>query len=125
MLLPEIDRGQYIEGITAGYGVREIIDFARKKTKEKPVVILAEGDFGVVGDQLQTFVLPNDQIFIKGYWPLEKKALLENLKELDKNYVFVVFSHRQQFPADWPIIMLKKYPKPNNKLAYYLFELKK
>lgn len=124
MLLPEIDRGQYIEGITAGYGVKEIIDFSRKKSKEKNVVLLAEGDFGVVGDQLQSLILPGDKIFIKGYWPLDKEKLLENLKEKEKNFVYVVFSHRQNFPKDWPIKFIKKFEKPGKKSAIYLFELK-
>lgn len=123
MILPPIDRGQYIEGITAGYGVREIIDFAREKSRKKPVLLLAEGDFGVVGDQLQTFLLPSDRIFVKGYWPLNKENLLENLKEKGKNHVFVVFSHRTEFPSDWPIRLIKKFEKPGNKSAIYLFEL--
>ncbi len=123
MLLPEIDRGQYIEGITAGYGVRDIIEFSRQKSKEKPVILLAEGDFGVIGDQLQTFILTSDRIFIKGYWPLNKENLLENLKEKEKNFVYVVFSHRQEFPKDWPIKLIKKFEKPNSKLAIYFFEL--
>jgi hypothetical protein len=124
MLLPEIDKGQYITGITAGYGVREIIEYARKLSKEKPVVILAEGDFGVIGDQLQTFLLPNDKIYIKGYWPLDETQLLENKKLIKENYVLVVFSHKNQFPSHWPIKLLKKFPKPENKSAIYLFQLK-
>ena len=50
--LPDIDRGQYIEGISSGYGIKEIIDFSKEKSKEKPVILLAEGNFGVVGDML-------------------------------------------------------------------------
>jgi len=124
MILPEIDKGQYIEGITAGWGIKEIVTYARQKSKEKPVLILAEGDFGVVGDQLQALLLTKDKIFIKGYWPLEKKHLLDNQKELANNFVYVVFSHRQQFPIDWPIRLVKKYEKPGKKSAIFLFELK-
>lgn len=124
MILPKIDRGQYVEGVTAGYGVYEIIQFVRQKSKEKPVIILAEGDFGVIGDQLQTFVLPEDKIFIKGYWPLNKEHIIENLKEKDKNFVYVVFSHRKEFPKDWPIKLIQMYEKPGKKSAIYLFELK-
>jgi len=122
---PEIDRGQYITGITAGWGVPEIIDLARVKSKEKPVVLLAEGNFGVVGDMLEVFLRKDDKIFIKGYWPLDKSSLVENIKELDNNYVFVIFSHRQEFPDDWPIELIKKFEKPNSDKAYYLFVLKK
>lgn len=125
IIFPEIDRGQYITGITAGYGVKEIIEYVRKKAKEKPVVILAEGDFGVIGDQLQTFLLPNDKIFIKGYWPLGEKQILENQSLLKNNFVFVVFSHRDKFPQNWPIKLIKKFSKPEKKSATYLFELTK
>ena len=124
MILPEIDKGQYIEGITAGWGVKEITTYAREKSKKKPVLILAEGDFGVVGDQLQALLLTEDKIFIKGYWPLEEKHLLDNQKELSNNFVYVVFSHRQQFSSDWPIRLIKKYEKPGKKSAIFFFELK-
>jgi 4-amino-4-deoxy-L-arabinose transferase-like glycosyltransferase len=121
--LPEIDRGQYITGITAGWGVPEIIDFVRVKSVEKPVVLLAEGNFGVIGDMLEVFIRKDDRIFIKGYWPLNKSSLAENIKELDNHYVFVVFSHRQEFPSDWPIKFIKKFEKPNSKTTISLFEL--
>ncbi|MGB9707296.1 MAG: ArnT family glycosyltransferase [Microgenomates group bacterium] len=123
IFFPEIDKGQYITGITAGYGIKEIIDYARKLSSEKPVVILAEGDFGVVGDQLQTFLLPKDKIFVKGYWPLDERQLLENKKLLKDNFVLVVFSHRNKFPDYWPLKLIKKFSKPENKSALYLFEL--
>ncbi|MBI2641115.1 hypothetical protein HYW87_00780 [Candidatus Roizmanbacteria bacterium] len=122
---PEIDRGQYIEGATAGWGVKEIVDYVREKSKEKPVILLAEGNFGLIGDVLDVFVKPQDKIIIKGYWPLEEKALLENQKELDKNYVFAVFAQRKEFPFTWPLIPVKKFDKPGRKSATYLFELRR
>ncbi|MBI3366081.1 glycosyltransferase family 39 protein [Candidatus Roizmanbacteria bacterium] len=120
---PDIDRGQYITGITAGWGVQNIIDFAREKSKEKKVIVMAEGDFGVIGDQLEVFVNKEDNIQVKGYWPLDKQHLLESQKELKNHYVYVVFSHRQKFPSDWPLRLVKKYKKPENKSSTYFFEL--
>ena len=120
---PSVDRGQYIEGISSGYGVREIINFARQKTQEKPVILLAEGNFGVVGDMLDASLGPNEQISIRGYWPLDKKTLLENQKDLLNNYVYIVFSHRTKFPSDWPMRLVQKFAKPGNQSAFYLFEL--
>lgn len=120
---PEIDRGQYIEGITAGWGVKEIVQYARKKAKEKPVILLAEGNFGVIGDMLEVFINKDDKIMVKGYWPLNKKSLSENIKQLTDHYVFVVFSHRQSFPKDWPIKLIKRFDKPGLKTAYNLFAL--
>jgi 4-amino-4-deoxy-L-arabinose transferase-like glycosyltransferase len=120
---PEIDRGQYIEGITAGWGVREIVEYARGRSKEKPVIILAEGNFGVIGDMLEVFVNKKDRIFIKGYWPLDKTSLAENIKELNGHHVFIAFSHRQDFPKEWPIRLIRRFEKPGLKTAYHLFEL--
>ena len=122
---PEIDKGQYVEGETAGWGAREMMEFARKKSKEKQVIILAEGDFGLIGDVLNVFLKDNDKINIRGFWPLDEKALFDNQKELKDNLVYVVFSQRKDFPTNWPIKLVKKYDKPGNRTAYYLFELTK
>lgn len=121
--LPEIDRGQYVEGATAAWGAREIVDYVRLRSTEKPTILLAEGNFGLVGDVLDVFVRKDDRIFIKGYWPLEEKDLIANQKEIGKNLVFVVYAQKKEFPQNWPIKLIKKYDKPGNKSAIYLFEL--
>jgi hypothetical protein len=120
---PEIDRGQYIEGECAGTGTREIMEFARVKSKEKQVILLAEGNFGLIGDMLNVHVLPGDKIDIRGFWPLEKKELVANQKEIGDNLVYAVFSQRKEFPGDWPIKIIEKFEKPGGRTAYYLFEL--
>ncbi len=122
---PEIDKGQYVEGETAGWGAKEIMEFARERSKEKQVVILAEGDFGLIGDVLNVFLKDDDKINIRGFWPLDEKVLFDNQKELKENLVYVVFSQRKDFPTNWPIKLIKKYDKPGNRTAYYLFELVK
>jgi len=123
---PEIDRGQYIEGPPAGWGVKEIIDFSIKKSKEKPVILMAEGNFGLIGDMLRAS-LPRDnhQVSVDAYWPLEEKNLLSRQKDLDKYYIYVVFPHRNDFPQNWPLKLIKKFEKPGKKSAIYFFELKK
>jgi len=122
---PPIDKGQYVEGQTAGWGTKEIIEYARVKSKEKQVIILAEGDFGLIGDMLNVYLRDDDRINIRGFWPLDEKVLLDNQKELKENLVYVVFSQRKEFPENWPIKLIKKYEKPGNRTAYYFFELVK
>jgi 4-amino-4-deoxy-L-arabinose transferase-like glycosyltransferase len=123
---PEVDRGQYIEGPPAGFGVKEIIDFSIKKSKEKPVILMAEGNFGLIGDMLRAS-LPRDnhQVSIDAYWPLEEKNLLSRQKDLDKYYIYVVFPHRNNFPQNWPLKLIKKFEKPGKKSAIYFFQLLK
>lgn len=120
---PQIDRGQYIEGVTAVWGAKDLVSYLRQQSIIKPVVVLAEGNFGLVGDVLDVFLQKNEKIFIKGYWPLDEKQLLENKFELAKNAVYVVFAQRKEFPNNWPLKFIKKYEKPANKSAVYLFEL--
>lgn len=119
----EVDRGQYLEAWTAGWGAREIVDFARRKLKEKPVVMLAEGSFGMAGDVLDVFVKPGENITIKGYWPLNKEKIVENQKLLGEHYVYAVFAHRKEFPPDWPLGLIEKYDKPGGKSAIYFFRV--
>ncbi len=120
---PEVDRGQYIEGVSSGWGIREIVNFAREKSKEKPVIIIAEGNFGMAGDVLDASLGQGDRISIKAYWPLTREDLIENQKEREKNLVLVVFSHRDSFPTDLPLKFIKKFSKPGSKSAFHLFEL--
>lgn len=121
---PEIDRGQYVEGATAAWGAKDIVDYAREKSLDKPVIILAEGNFGLIGDVLDVFTKKDDHIFIKGYWPLEEKQILENKKELAKNTVLVVFAQKKEFPQNWPLKLIQKFEKPGGRSTIYLFELR-
>ncbi len=120
---PPIDRGQYIEGNPAGWGLDKIMIFARKKAKEKDVLLIAEGNFGLVGDMLESLLIPGDKIFVKAYWPLEKQNLLDDQKYLQEKNVYVVFAQRQSFPLDWPIKLIKRYDKPGGKSSIFLYEL--
>lgn len=121
--LPPIDRGQYIEGVTAGWHIPEMMQYVRGVSREKPVVIVAEGNFGLIADMLDVFLKRDDRIQIKGYWPLNESSLEENQPLVGENKVYVVFSHRTEFPPEWPITHVKTYEKPGGVSAFYLYEL--
>ncbi len=121
---PPIDRGQYVVGVTAGWHIPEMMQMMREKSAEKPVVIVAEGNFGLIADMLDVFLKPSDRMSIKGYWPLNEESLKENQELVGENYVYVVFSHRTEFPREWPIKLIEKYEKPGGESAFYLYELK-
>lgn len=121
---PDIDRGQYVEGWSAGWGMKEIVEYAREKSKEKPAVLIAEGNFGLAGDVLDTFIKPGDKIEIRAYWPLSVEDLLKNQSELNTKHVLVVLSHHMEIPEGWPMELIKRYDKPNNKSVIYLLKLR-
>lgn len=120
---PEVDRGQYLEGWPAGWGTKEIVEMARHESKTRPVILLAEGSFGMVGDVLDTHMKPGDTIQVKSYWPLTYDSLVENSAETKTKSVYAVFAHRSEFPSDWPIKLVKKYDKPGNTSDIYLYKL--
>lgn len=120
---PPVDMGQYISGVTSVWGVDHLMNSMRKESKHQPVLILAEGDFGLVADVLKIYLQNEDRIEIRGLWPLEEKNLIENQNELNARKVFVVFSHRSEFPKNWPIQFIRKYDKPLGDKALYLFKL--
>lgn len=122
---PPVDRGQYIEDWPSGWGAKEIMEYARERSKEKHVIIMSEGNFGMAGDVLNTLIQPGDNITIDGIYPLNLEDVKKAQSKLDDNIVLLVFPHRTEFPPDWPTNMIKKYEKPGGKSALYLLELKK
>lgn len=122
---PEVDRGQYIEGWPAGWGIKEFMDEVRAESKSRPVVILAEGNFGMASDVLEVFLKRGDEgkITIKGYWPLGESQLRENIPLLKDNDVYAFFSHEDEFPGSWPIAEYKTLTKPGNKSNFMIFRL--
>lgn len=125
IMFPETDKGQYIVGPNVGLGMDEIIAFAREKSKEKPVRIIAEGDFGLTGDMLSVFVNEGEQIYIQGVWPFTLEKLQSYQKNVGEEYVYVVTAHELNYPTDWPIQLVKAYYKTGGTSAIQLFELTK
>ena len=125
--LPHIDRGQYIEGSTAVWGAEDLMETIRKNTTNgKRALILAEGNFGLIADVLNVYIKPQDRIDIRGLWPLNEEHILAAREETGKYDVFVVFSHRKDFPVYWRDFMslMHVYEKPNNSPdAVYLYKV--
>ena len=122
--LPPVDYGQYISGETAVWGARELMQEVRTRKGEKKAIILAEGNFGLVADVLQVYLKRDDNIEIKGLWPLDISDVIKySQSETTQSAVFAVFPHREKFTPDWPMKLIKKYDKPASNKALYLFEV--
>lgn len=126
--LPPVDRGQYIEGSTAVWGVDDLMGRVRSATTDgRYALVLAEGNFGLIADVLSVYVKPHDRIEIRGEWPLNEEHILKAQEETMMKHVFVVFSHRTDFPVHWREIMdvVAVYDKPENTIdKVYLFRLR-
>ena len=120
---PPVDRGQYISGVTSVWGAEDLMNSMREKSIVRPVLILAEGDFGLIADVLKVYLHDDDRIEIRGLWPLDERNFPEFQHELLDRQVFIVFSHREVFPKEWPIKFSQKYGKPEGDKAVYVYEL--
>ncbi|MCX7996252.1 MAG: glycosyltransferase family 39 protein [Patescibacteria group bacterium] len=123
--LPQVDRGQYIEDWPSGWGAREIVEFARKQSNRQPVILLAEGNFGMAGDVLSALLRPSDRITVDGKWPLNREDVIAAQQKTKDNLVYVVFSHRTEFPPDWPMKLVKEYVKPGGNASLFLYQVKR
>ncbi len=112
---PPVDKGQYIMDWPAGWGMKEVVEFARKEStdKNRPVHILAEGNFGKSGDVLNTLKIPGDTFIVEGIWPLDLNKVIETQSKLETNKVFVLFHRRTEFTPEWPLKEVMRVDYPN------------
>jgi hypothetical protein len=123
--LVSIDRSQYLEDWPAGWGVKEIIAYSRQKSVEKPVILLAEGNFGMTSDSLESLKKRTDQehISVWGRWPLTDKDVEDARQQLKDHFVYIVLSQKTDIPLNWHTKLIQKFQKPGNKSAVYFLEL--
>ncbi len=112
---PPVDKGQYIMDWPAGWGMKEVVEFARKEStdKNRPVHILAEGNFGKSGDVLNTLKIPGDTFIVEGIWPLNLDKVKATQQKLETNKVYVVFHRRTEFTPEWPLKEVMRVDYPN------------
>lgn len=120
---PAIEREQYVEGIASGYGINEIITYAKKRSTEKPVILLSEGIFGIGSNMIDANMSVNEKnIQSHGSWPMTRELLHAYQQHLPQKNVFVILNYRERskVPNDWPIEHIKTY---DNSYPYPHFSL--
>lgn len=120
--LPVSDKEQYITSWPAGYGVKEIVAFAKEEAKDKKIFIATEGTFGLMPASLELYLWDNPNIQIKGFWPV-KEVPFELLEKTKKMPVFFVFNETQKIPPEWPLRLIAKYPKPIERYSMKLYQV--
>jgi hypothetical protein len=90
--IPQTDSTQYVNGWTAGWGVKESILFLGKEAKDKKIFVATEGTFGLMPASLELYLVQNKNITIKGYWPVNSQKLPEEVykyaKEMPSYFIF-------------------------------------
>ncbi|MEK7565582.1 MAG: glycosyltransferase family 39 protein [Patescibacteria group bacterium] len=96
--IPDTDRGQYMDGWAAGYGIQEIRQFLTGKTG----VLATEGTFGLMPYALEIYqqkYYPN--LAIKAYWPLPEKPT--------ENADYLLMYQNQKTPGSWKLEELFRF----------------
>ncbi|PJE62579.1 hypothetical protein COU88_04250 [Candidatus Roizmanbacteria bacterium CG10_big_fil_rev_8_21_14_0_10_39_6] len=122
---PSIDKGQYIEGYTAGYGVNDMVTKFKKQAEKKDIYVFTEGTFGLLPYAFDIYTaytpLP---IHYEPRWPVKDDDFVYAQELAAKHTVYFVFAERDLFPEHWPITLVKKYPKPFGPHGLYLYKVK-
>jgi 4-amino-4-deoxy-L-arabinose transferase-like glycosyltransferase len=123
---PSFERLQYVEGISSGYGITDMVRIAQKKSEDKPVIVLGEGIFGVGSNIFESGLpLHEEDIQVVGVWPLNKEVLQSYQSQLTEKHILVMmnFESIKKVPGDWPLKLIKEYKKPYDTTYFVLYEL--
>ena len=84
------ERSGYLEGWTAGHGLKEVSQYLRQAAKSGPVLVGSEGFFGTPFNALQLYLndVPNVRVIGVGVWIDSVHEKLQN--SLVDNQVFLV-----------------------------------
>jgi hypothetical protein len=105
----QTDSTQYVNGWTAGWGVKESISFLKNEAKNKKIFVATEGTFGLMPASLELYLVQNKNITIKGYWPIGNQELpkeaLEYAKKMPSYFIFYQPQHIDM-PSIFPLKLL-------------------
>ncbi len=118
------DRG-YLEGWTAGYGVKETAKILAEIAQNQPVIVGTEGNFGLLSQGLEIYFAHHPQVTVLGYYPLPKlppQELVEAVKEDGKRAFFVANNTSGDFSKE-NFSLIAEFPKVNQQGSLRLYEV--
>jgi len=110
-LIPQADRGQYINDWPAGWGVKEVSNFILEKSQKEKVVVFTEGTFGLLPYGLEIWLVDKPNIKIHGIWPLPVTPPPEVIESVSQNSTYLVANSPEDVPVGWPLTLIASYPK--------------
>jgi 4-amino-4-deoxy-L-arabinose transferase-like glycosyltransferase len=118
--IADADSNQYVNSWSAGWGVKESIEFFNKESKDKKIFVATEGTFGLMPASLELYLVENKNITLRGYWPIAKEELpaevIESAKIMPTYFVFYQPEH-MPIPENYPLKLI--FQKQEGKSFYY------
>lgn len=110
-LIPQADRGQYINDWPAGWGVKEVSDTLLQESQKRKVVVYTEGTFGLLPYGLEIWLVDKPNIKIHGIWPLPETPPPEVVDSVSQNATYLVANSPEDVPVGWPLTLVASYAK--------------
>ncbi len=118
------DNGQYINSWSAGWGVKESVNYFKTQAENKKIFIATEGTFGLLPEAMEMYLIQNKNIEIKGYWPVDifPKEVLSSAKKMPTYFVFYQPNH-VIIPADFPLKLIFQVKQGDTNFYYRVYQV--
>lgn len=119
------DNAQYVNHWTAGWGVKESVNYLMNEATDKKIYIGTEGTFGLLPFALEMYLVDNPNVVIKGFWPLEHNLPKELVEASKKMPTYIIFYQPNNInPPDIEHLQLiQKTQEGKSKYYYRLYRV--
>lgn len=111
--IPFADRGQLLTDWPSGWGIKEVNTFLDKESRDTPVTIFTDGTFGLLPYAIEIYHWNNENITIKGVYPIPEDFPEEITRAAQHSDTYIVFNQNGP-PSSWPVMLIAEYQKGNN-----------
>ncbi len=110
--IPQKERSGYLEEWSAGYGIKEVADFIRKRANYSKVLVGTEGFFGTLPDGLQVYLRNTPNVTVVGLGVPVKGLSDEMASSLTDSEVYLVANDsRVAFEKSSQFELVRSFPK--------------
>lgn len=121
--LPLVDRNQLLDDWPSGYGITEVVEFIKQEGKRGPLFVGTEGTFGLTPAALEIYLKDEQNVKIKGYWPISD-GMAELVRIANTGIpTYVLFKDTQVPRPDWPLVEAARYQKGRGSTHMILFRV--
>jgi len=123
--IPKSDSNQYFNDWPAGFGVEQVKDFLKEKSKNEKVTVGTQGTFGLLPYGLQIYFPDNKNLHIEGFWPVDEKKLPQQILDASQNNItYFIFNEYQGEILNPRLLFVAKYRKGIGNSYMRLYEVK-
>lgn len=117
------DRKEYANFISAGFGIDETVYYLNKQSKQKQLIVITEGIWGIIPDALQAYHHKNPNIEIVPIWPFKNIPTKYASQSRKKDIYLVLIREKDKMPKDPSLKLILSEQEGESKYYYNLYKL--